>query len=85
MDNKEEVLDDKMEIISHASANIEVQDLKDEAVRIVARAGHNTQSSYMTIDDVPLPFRVPCLTDPSIWSIRVKVGILHYVPSDADT
>ncbi len=85
LDDEEEVPDDETEIISHASANIEAQDLKDKAVRIVARAGHNMQSSYMTIDDVPLPFQVPHSTDPSIWSIRVKVGILHYVPADADT
>ena len=43
LDDEEEVPDDKMEIISHASANVEAQDLEDEAVRIVARAGHNTR------------------------------------------
>ncbi len=85
LDDEEEVLDNEMEIISRASANVEAQDLEDEAVRITARAGHYMRSSYTTIDDVPLPFRVPRSTDPSIWSVRVKVGILHYVPADADT
>ncbi|KAH9009203.1 hypothetical protein EDB83DRAFT_2531320 [Lactarius deliciosus] len=74
LDNEDEVLDGEMETISRASANVEAQDLEDEAVRIVARAGHNTGSSYKTIDDIPLPFRVPRSTDPSIWSVRVKLG-----------
>ncbi|KAI9437480.1 hypothetical protein H4582DRAFT_2057849 [Lactarius indigo] len=74
LDDEEEVLDDETEIISRASANVEAQDLEDEAVRIVTRAGHNTRSSYTTIDDIPLPFRVPRSTDPSIWSVRVKLG-----------
>ncbi|KAH9046702.1 hypothetical protein EDB84DRAFT_1558155 [Lactarius hengduanensis] len=56
LDDEEEVLDDETETISRASANVEAQDLEDEAVRIVARAGHNTRSSYKTIDDIPLPF-----------------------------
>ncbi|KAH9016014.1 hypothetical protein EDB85DRAFT_2156270 [Lactarius pseudohatsudake] len=32
------------------------------------------RSSYTTFEDIPLPFRVPRSTDPSIWSVRVKLG-----------
>ncbi|KAH9021944.1 hypothetical protein EDB85DRAFT_2152037 [Lactarius pseudohatsudake] len=51
-----------------------IKDLQDEATRIVATARNNTRSSYTTFEDIPLPFRVPRSTDPSIWSVRVKLG-----------
>jgi hypothetical protein len=56
----------------------ETQDLEDEAVRVLARAGH-TRPSYTKFGDIPLPLRVPRSTDPSIWSVRVKVGMLHHL------
>jgi len=49
----------------------EAQDLKDKTRRIAAHAVWS-QSSIM--DDVPLPFRVPCENDPGIWSVRVEVS-----------
>ncbi len=67
--------------ISHVAgfANPGVQDLEDEARRIMARgAGPNTRSPITTTEDLPLPFRVLRNTDPSIWSVRVKVGVLLY-------
>ena len=76
LDDDELVLDDEMEIALQACfPNREAQDLEDEAVRVVARAGH-TRPLYTKTDDIPLPFWVPRSTDPSIWSIRVKVGML---------
>lgn len=53
------------------------QDLEDEARSIVARAGNNARSLLTINDNAILPFRVPRETDPSIWSVRVKVGVLH--------
>lgn len=66
-----EPLDD----ISHVGGfpSSAVRDLEDEARRIVER-GLNTRSSIPTIEDLVLPFRVPRDTDPSIWSVRVKLG-----------
>jgi hypothetical protein len=56
--------------------DVQAQDLEDEARRVVARARHNTRSDYSTADGIslPLPFRVPRENDPTIWSVRVKVG-----------
>jgi hypothetical protein len=80
LDDDEQVPDDETEITSRAGfASVEAQDLEDEAVRIVARAGHDARPSYTKFGDLPLPFRVLRSTDPTIWSVRVKVGILHYV------
>jgi hypothetical protein len=58
--------------------SIGAQDLEDEAVRVVERA-RQTWPSYTKNDDIPLLLRVPRSTDPSIWSFRVKVGMLHYL------
>ena len=62
--------------LSHIGfASSVAQDLEDEARRIVAReAGPNPTTT--TIEDLPLPFRVPCDNDPNVWSVRVKVGVL---------
>lgn len=83
LDDDEEAWSDEAEAILRASATdsvgVEAQDLEGEAVRIMARAGHSARPPYAAVDDVPLPFRVPRLTDPSIWTVRVKVGILPYV------
>src|ERR1700761_7918682 len=49
-----------------------VQDLEDEARRIVARGA---QPDTIT-EDLALPFRGPRDSDPSVWSVRVKVGVL---------
>ncbi|KAI9430618.1 hypothetical protein H4582DRAFT_2063633 [Lactarius indigo] len=73
----EEMSNDEADVISRAGfsdIDTSAQDLQDEATRLVARAGNNTRSSYTTFEDIPLPFRVPRSTDPSIWSVRVKLG-----------
>jgi hypothetical protein len=54
--------------------DVQAQDLEVEARRVVARARRNTRSDYSTADDISLPFRVPHENDPTIWSVRVKVG-----------
>ncbi len=54
--------------------DVQAQDLEVEARRVVARARRNTRSDYLTADGISLPFRVPHENDPTIWSIRVKVG-----------
>jgi hypothetical protein len=54
--------------------HVQAQDLEVEARRVVARARRNTQSDYSTADGISLPFRVPRENDPTIWSVRVKVG-----------
>src|SRR6266851_3675976 len=54
--------------------DVQAQDLEVEARRVVARARHNTRSDYSTTDGISLPFRVLCENDPTIWSVRVKVG-----------
>jgi hypothetical protein len=54
--------------------DVQAQDLEVEARRVVARARRNTRSDYSTADDISLPFRVPRENDPTIWSVRVKVG-----------
>ena len=78
--NDDELLPhDETEIALRACLpSIEAQDFEDEAMRVVARARH-TRPSYTKFDDIPLPLRVPRSTDPSIWSFRVKVGMLHYL------
>lgn len=79
MNDDELVPDDEAEITLQARfPSIEAQDLKDKAVRVVASAGQ-TQPSYTKTDDIPLPYWVPHLTNPSIWSVRVKVGMLHHL------
>lgn len=78
----EEMSNDEADVVSRAGLSdigTSIKDLQDEATRIVATARNNTRSSYTTFEDIPLPFRVPRSTDPSIWSVRVKVGILHYL------
>ncbi len=69
---------DGLDDVSHVAgfASSVVQDLEDDTGRIVARAGPSTRSPIITVEDLPLPFRVPCDTDPSIWSVRVKVSVL---------
>jgi transcription elongation factor SPT5 len=69
---------DGLDDVSHVAgfASSVVQDLEDDAGRIVARAGPSARSPIITVEDLPLPFRVPRDTDPSIWSVRVKVGVL---------
>ena len=69
---------DGLDDISHVAgfASSVVQDLEDNVGRIVARAGPSTRSPIITVEDLPLPFHVPRDTDPSIWSVRVKVGVL---------
>jgi len=54
--------------------DVQAQDLEVEARRVVARARRNTRSDYSTADGISLPFRVPRENDPTIWSVRVKVG-----------
>jgi hypothetical protein len=54
--------------------DVQTQDLEVEARRVVARARRNTRSDYSTADGISLPFRVPRENDPTIWSVRVKVG-----------
>ena len=79
LNDDELLLHDETEIALRACLpSIEAQDFEDEAVRVVARARH-TRPSYTKFDDIPLPLRVPRSTDPSIWSFRVKVGMLHYL------
>jgi transcription elongation factor SPT5 len=56
-------------------ASSAIQDLEDEARRIVAR-DPDTRSIMTTTENLPLPFHVPRDIDPSIWSVRVKVGVL---------
>ncbi|KAH9013458.1 hypothetical protein EDB85DRAFT_2158192 [Lactarius pseudohatsudake] len=73
----EEMSNDEADVVSHAGLSdigTSIKDLQDEATRIVATARNNTRSSYTTFEDIPLPFRVPRSTDPSIWSVRVKLG-----------
>ncbi len=73
----EPLSDDEMDTASLLGLpDVQAQDLEAEARRVVARARCNTQSDYLTTDGIsfPLPFRVPCEHDPTIWSIRVKVG-----------
>ena len=85
MSDDELVPHDETEIALRARfPSLEAQDLEGEAARVVARARHSTRPSYTKIDDIPLPLRVPRSTDPSIWSFRVKVGILHYLQADAN-
>ena len=75
MGDDEPVSDDETDATSLPGLpDVQAQDLKVEARRVVARARRNTQSDYSTADDISLPFRVPCENDPTIWSIRVKVG-----------
>ena len=52
-----------------------VQDLEDEARRIAEKV--TRADTTETTESLALPFRVPCDTDPSIWSMRVKVGVLR--------
>lgn len=93
LDDDEQVSDNETEITSRSSragsAIVEAQDLEDEAVRTVARVGHNMRSSCAKFGDLPkdlpLPFRVPRSTDPVIWSVRVKVGVLHYLQTNTNT
>ena len=56
-----------------------VKGLEDEARGIMAklRYNHNAQSVLTTNDNVNLPLYVLHETDPSIWLVRVKVGIQH--------
>lgn len=54
--------------------DVQAQDLEDEARMVVARARRNTRFDYSTADGISLPFRVPRENDPTIWSVRVKVG-----------
>ncbi|KAH9016003.1 hypothetical protein EDB85DRAFT_1898417 [Lactarius pseudohatsudake] len=73
----EEMSNDEADVVSRAGLSdigTSIKDLQDEATRIVATARNNTQSSYTTFEDIPLPFRVPRSTNPSIWSVRVKLG-----------
>ncbi|KAH9047109.1 hypothetical protein EDB84DRAFT_1435148, partial [Lactarius hengduanensis] len=73
----EEMSNDEADVVSRAGLSdigTSIKDLQDEATRIVATARNNTRSSYTTFEDIPLPFRVPRSTDPSIWSVRVKLG-----------
>jgi hypothetical protein len=75
----ESVSDDDTSIASLPGfPSAEAQDLDGEARRIVARARHNTGYAHITTNDLALPFRVPRENDPTIWSIRVEVGVLHY-------
>jgi transcription elongation factor SPT5 len=67
--------DDVSHVGGFASSELAVQDLEDEARRVTAR-GPDTRSSITTIENLVLPFRVPRDTDPSVWSVRVKVGVL---------
>ena len=61
--------------VSHVGfASSAVQDLEDEARSIMAKgAGANT---IATSGNLALPFHVPHDTDPSIWSVRMKVSVL---------
>jgi hypothetical protein len=69
------ILDDEMDAASLLGLpDVQVQDLKVEARRVVARARCNTRSDYSTTNDISLPFQVPCENDPTIWSIRMKVS-----------
>ena len=56
-----------------------VKGLEDEARGIMAklRYDHDAQSMLTTNDDVNLPHNVLHETDPSIWLVRVKVGVQH--------
>ncbi|KAF8265394.1 hypothetical protein EI94DRAFT_1702525 [Lactarius quietus] len=68
----EEELDDEEEDFCELLNDDELN-LKDEQVRVVARA-RPTRSSYTKI---PLPLQVLCSTEPSIWSVRVKPSKIH--------
>jgi len=72
----EPVSDDEMDAASLLGLppDVQTQDLEVEARRVVARARRNTRSDYSTADGISLPFRVPRENDPTIWSVRVKVG-----------
>jgi hypothetical protein len=75
MGDDEPVSDDEMDAASLPGLpDVQAQDLEVEARRVVARARRNTRSDYSTADDISLPFRVPRENDPTIWSVRVKVG-----------
>lgn len=75
--NDDEISSDGLDDVSHVAgfASPAVQDLEDEARRLVER-GPDTRSSITTNENLALPFRVPRDTDPSVWSVRVKVGAL---------
>jgi transcription elongation factor SPT5 len=71
--NDDEISSDGLGDVSHVGyASSTVQDLEDEARRIVARGARPDTIT----GDLALPFRVPRDTDPSVWSVRVKVGVL---------
>ena len=75
MGDDEPVSDDEMDATSLSGLpDVQAQDLKVEARRVVARARRNTRSDYLTADGISFPFRVPHENDPTIWSVRVKVG-----------
>ena len=78
--NDDEISNDGSGILSQADlAGSAVEGLEDEARGIMARSRYNrdARSVLTTNDDVNLPLRVPRETDPSIWLVRVKVGIQH--------
>ena len=68
MSSDDEALGD----VSHVASSA-VHDLEDEARRIVARGA---RPDATTIENLALPFRMPHDTDPSVWSVKVKVGVL---------
>jgi hypothetical protein len=73
----DEVSNDGTGVISQAGlAGSAVDGLEDEARNVVARAAY-ARPVLTASDDMILPLRVPRETDPSIWSVRVKVGALH--------
>ena len=77
----DEISNDEPGAISHAGlSSSTVEGLECQARGIEARAGYNRDArSLLTANgdgDVTLPLRVPLETDPSIWSVRVKVSAL---------
>ena len=72
----EPLSDDETDTTPLPGLDVQAQDLEVEARRAVARARCNARSDYLAPDGIslPLPFRVPHENDPTIWSVRVKVG-----------
>lgn len=75
VDDDESLSEDETDIaLLPGVSGDEAQEREDETRRIAARARPNTQSAYITADEMALPFRVPRESEPSIWSVRVKVS-----------
>jgi len=78
----DEISNDGPGVISHAGLSSSIAEgLERQARGIEARAGYNRDARSLLAangdGDAALLLRVPLETDPSIWSVRVKVGALY--------